>query len=151
MFQWRCPPRLDNHGRLAHPVHMDILRVFGIRGHPKELYCLDGAVRALGLATKDLPDSVKLTVLRLLKDAEGGIIADIEASCERAAPMLAYCVLGRDEFSKANGPAATSAVEARLHHAIENGESLDARIAMLTLLAKVTEPAVIEQFGLRVD
>ena len=151
MIQWRCPPRLDNHGRLAHPVHMDILSVFGIRCRPKEVYRLDGAVRGQGLAPKDLPDSVKLTLVRLLKDAEGGVIADIEASCERAAPLLAYCVLGRDEFRKANGLTATLAVETRLHHAIENGASLDARIAMLTLLAKVTEPAVIERFGLRVD
>ena len=151
MFQWYCLPMLDNHGKLAHAVHMDILSVFGIRGRPKEVYRLDGAVRGQGLAPKDLPDSVKLTLLRLLKDAEGGVIADIEESCERAAPLLAYCVLGRDAYSKANGPTATSAVETRLHHAIENGASLDARIAMLTLLAKVTEPAVIERFGLRVD
>ena len=130
---------------------MDILSVFGIRGRAKEVYRLDGALRSVGLEPKGVPNSVKLTTLRLLKDAEGGTIADIDASCERAAPMLAYCVLGREDFDKANGPEATSAVEARLHHAIDNGESLDARIAMLTLLAKVAEPGVVERFDLDVD
>ena len=130
---------------------MDIRGFFGIRGRAKEVYRLDGAVRALGLEPKGIPDSVKLTVLRLLKDAEGGAIADIDASCERIAPVLAYCVLGCDGFDRANGSDATAAVETRLHHAIENGESLDARIAMLTLLANVIEQNVIERFDLRLD
>ena len=128
---------------------MDILSVFGIRGRSKKVHRLDDAMRAVGLAPKRVPDSVKLTVLNLLKDAEGGVMADVDASCARAAPMLAYCVLGSEEFGKANGPDATSAIEVRLHHAIESGESLDARFAMLTLLAKVTQPEVIERFDLR--
>ncbi len=130
---------------------MDFLNVFGIRGRPKEMHRLDDAMRTVGLAPKQVPDSVKLTVLNLLKDAEGGALADVDASCARAAPMLAYCVLGRTEFGKANGPDATSAIEARLHHAIENGESLDARFAMLTLLAQITQPMVIKRFDLRLD
>ncbi|NKB58190.1 MAG: hypothetical protein GKS00_17840 [Alphaproteobacteria bacterium] len=136
---------------MAHPDIMDILSVFGIRGRSKEVYRLDDALRAVGLAPKRVPDSVKLTVLNLLKDAEGGVLADVDASCARAAPMLAYCVLGSEEFGEANGPDATSAIEARLHHAIASGESLDARFAMLTLLAKVTQPEVIERFDLRLD
>ena len=130
---------------------MDILSVFGIRGRAKEVHRLDDAMRAVGLAPNRVPESVKLTVLNLLKDAEGGVLADVDASCARAAPMLAYCVLGSEEFSNANGPDATSAIEARLHHAIESGESLDARFAMLTLLARVTRPEVIERFDLRLD
>ncbi len=128
---------------------MDILGVFGIRGRAKEVHRLDDAMRAVGLAPKRVPDSVKLTVLNLLKDAAGGVMADVDAGCARAAPMLAYCMLGSAEFRKANGPDATSAIEARLHHAIESGESLDARFAMVTLLAKVAEPEVIERFDLR--
>jgi hypothetical protein len=128
---------------------MDILSVFGIRGRAKEVHRLDDAMRAVGLAPKRVPDSVKLTVLNLLKDAEGGALENVDASCARAAPMLAYCVLGSAEFRKVNGPDATSAIEARLHHAIESGESLDARFAMLLLLAKVTQPEVIERFDLR--
>ena len=130
---------------------MDFLSVFGIRGRSKEVHRLDDAMRAVGLVPKLVPDSVKLTVLKLLKEAEGGALADVDASCARAAPMLAYCVLGSEEFREANGPDATSAIEARLHHAIEIGDSLDARFAMLTLLAKVTQPEVIERFDLRLD
>ena len=47
--------------------------------------------------------------------------------------------------------ASTAAAEARLRHAIDSGESLDARVAMLTLLANVVEPGVVERFDLAVD
>lgn len=130
---------------------MDILSVFGIRGRSKEVHRLDDALRAVGVTPKRVPDSVKLTVLKLSKEAEGGALADVDASCARAAPMLAYCVLGREEFDKANGPDATAAIEARLHQAIESGESLDAQFAMVTLVAQVALPEVIERFGLRLD
>ncbi len=142
---------MDIRAGLDHLARMDILSVFGIRGRAKEVYRLDGAMRAFGLEPKGVPDSVKLTVLRLLKDAEGGAIADIDVSCERVAPVLAYCVLGRDDFDEVNGSEATAAAEARLRHAIDSGESLDARVAMLTLLANVVEPGVVERFDLAVD
>ena len=77
---------------------LDILSIFGIRGRSKEVYRLDDALRAAGLVPKQVPDSVKLTTLKLLKEAEGGILADRDASGARAAPMLAYFVLGRAEF-----------------------------------------------------
>lgn len=130
---------------------MDILSVFGIRGRSKEVHRLNDALRALGLPPKLVPDSVKLTTIKLLKEAGGGTPADIDAGCERVAPMLAYCVLGREEFTATNGAVATSAIEARLRHAIESGESLDAQLAMLTLLAQVIRPEVVERFDLQMD
>jgi len=130
---------------------MDILSVFGIRGRPKEVHQLEDALSALGLHPKRVPDSVKLAAVKLMKEAEGGAMADAEASCARAAPLLAYCMIGGDDYTTANGTGETAAAEARLRHAIESGESLDARLAMLTLLAQATHPEIIDRFDLRVD
>ena len=130
---------------------MDILSVFGIRGRSKEVHHLNDALRAVGLHPQLAPDSIKIATVKLLKEAEGGSMSDVPASCARAAPMLAYCMLGAEEFEAANGTASMEVVEGRLNHAIDQGESIDARLAMLTLLANVTHPAIIERYGLSLD
>ena len=130
---------------------MDILSVFGIRGRPKEVHPLEDALSALGLHPKRVPDSVKLAAVKLMKEAEGGAMANTEASCALAAPLLAYCMLGSDGYKTANGTGETAAAEARLRHAIETGKSLDARLAMLTLLARVINPDVVERFELELE
>lgn len=130
---------------------MDILSVFGIRGRPKQVHKLEDAMNALGLHPKRVPDAVKLAALKLFKEAEGGKMADVDASCARAAPLLVYCMLGSEDFAKTNGPHETEQVEARIRFAIENGESLDAHLAMLTLLANVIHPNVKEKYDLQID
>jgi len=142
---------VDNHAQLAHLSRMDILSVFGIRGRPKEVHQLEDALSALGLHPKRVPDSVKLAAVKLMKEAEGGAMADAEVSYARAAPLLVYCMLGIDDYTTANGAGDTAAAEFRLRHAIESGESLDARLAMLTVIANVVHPAIIEEFDLQVD
>ncbi len=130
---------------------MDILSVFGIRGRPKEVHQLEDALSARGLHPKRVPDSVKLAAVKLMKEADGGAMADAEASCARAASLLVYCMLGSDDYTTANGTGETAAAEARLRHAIESGESHDARLAMLTLLARVIHPDVVEKFDLELE
>jgi hypothetical protein len=65
--------------------------------------------------------------------------------------LLGYCMLGSDDYTRANGTGETAAAEARLCHAIEGGESLDARLAMLTLFARVIHPDVVERFELKLE
>jgi len=142
---------VDIHRQLAHLSRMDILSVFGIRGRPKELHQLEDALSALGLHPERVPDSVKLAAVKLMKEADGGTMEDVEASCARAAPLLGYCMLGSDDYTRANGTGETAAAEARLCHAIEGGESLDARLAMLTLFARVIHPDVVERFELKLE
>ena len=122
---------------------MDIMSVFGIRGRQKDVYRLEDALRALGLHPRRTPDSVKLAALKLLKKVG-------ETDYARSAPLLAYCMLGAEDFREANGEAATTAAEARLRHAIDSGDSLDAELVMLTLVAQVTHPELVEVFGLEV-
>ena len=130
---------------------MDILSVFGIRGRPKEVHRLSDALRDAGIHPASVPDSVKIAVIKLLRENDGGKIADIDTSCEKAAPMVAYCMLGRDEYADVNDVAAADEVENRLRLAIDSGESLDAQLAMLTLLARVTHPDVVDTFDLEID
>ena len=130
---------------------MDILSVFGIRGRPKEVHRLSDALRDAGIHPASVPDSVKIAVIKLLRENDGGKIADIDTSCEKAAPMVAYCMLGRDEYADVNDVAAADEVENRLRLAIDSGESLDAQLAMLTLLARVTHPNVVDTFELAID
>ena len=74
---------------------MDILSVFGIRGRPKEVHRLSDALRNAGIHPALVPDSVKIAVIKLLRENDGGKISDIDTSCEKAAPMVAYCMLDR--------------------------------------------------------
>ncbi len=61
---------------------------------------------------------------------------------------LGYCVLGAQGFTDSNDPSLTEVVEARLEAALEAGDSLDARVVLLTLHAGVIQPSVIERYGL---
>jgi len=130
---------------------MDILSVFGIRGRPKEVHRFSDALREAGIHPALVPDSVKIAVIKLLRASDGGKIADIDASCDKAAPMVAYCMLGRDDYAEVNDAAAADEIENRLRLAIDSGESLDAQLAMLTMLARVTHPDVIDRFDLEID
>lgn len=124
-----------------------MLGLFGIFGRSREVQRLDQALRAAGLHPRLAPDSVKLATLKMLRDASGGGSPD-EDACASAATQLAFCMLGRDAFAEANGERPTRDAEARLEHAIEAGDSLDAHLALLTLYAGVTHPDVTERYGL---
>ncbi len=129
---------------------MDILSIFGIRGRPKEVHYLNDAIREIGIQPSLVADSVKISVIKLLREAEGGNFKDIVASCEKAAPMVVYCMLGRDDYEEINNGEAADEIEKRLSLAINSGDSLDAQLIMLTLFANIAHPNVIEKFDLNI-
>ncbi|MBX6323293.1 MAG: hypothetical protein IRY94_15825 [Rhodospirillaceae bacterium] len=110
----------------------------------REIKELDHALRAAGLHPALVPEAVKITTVKLLREA-GGAAAAARA---RAAALLAYCRLGAEAFAEANGAHAVAAVEARIAAAVEAGDSLDARLVLLTLHARIIEPGVVARFGL---
>ncbi len=124
-----------------------MLGFFGLFGRSREIQRLDHAVRAVGLHPRLVPDAVKLTTLKLLKEAGYGASPD-ERACALAAELLAYCMLGPRPFTEANDLSLTSAVEARIEDALEAGDDLDARLVLLALHAGVVQPYVVEHFGL---
>tara|TARA_B100000676_G_scaffold302156_1_gene350615 strand:- start:744 stop:1136 length:393 start_codon:yes stop_codon:yes gene_type:complete len=129
---------------------MDILSIFGIRGRPKEVHHLNDAIRKVGIQPSLVADSVKISVIKLLREAEGGNFTDIVTSCEKAAPMVVYCMLGREDYEEVNNGEAADEIEKRLSLAINSGDSLDAQLIMLTLFANIAHPAVIEKFDLNI-
>lgn len=124
-----------------------MLGFLGIFGGSRELQRLDQAVRAIGLHPRLVPEAVKLTTLKLLKEADGGA-SPAPRAYFAAAELLGYCVLGVQGFTECNDLSLTEAVEARLEAALEAGDSLDARVVLLTLHAGVIQPSVIDRYGL---
>ena len=104
-------------------------------------------MRAVGLHPRLVPEAVKLTTLKILKEADGGA-SPAPRAYYATAELLGYCLLGAQGFAEANGLGLTESVEARLETALEAGDSLDARVALLTLHAGVVQPSVIERYGL---
>lgn len=120
--------------------------LFGAMGRSREMQQLDHAVRAAGLHPRLMPEAVKITTVKLLKETHGGK-APAEAY-QSAATLLSYCILGAQAFADVNGDAATRAVEARIDAALAAGDSVDARLVLLTMAARVTEASVVDRYGL---
>ena len=119
-------------------------------GRSPDLRQLDEALRSLDLHPKLVPEPIKITVVNLLRDATPGI--DCAAPAYRgAAEILAYCMIGPEPFAGANGEILARQIERRIEAALETGDSLDARLILLTLHAKVIQPSVVGRFQLESD
>lgn len=123
-----------------------MLGLFGIFGRSHDLKRLDQALRGVGLHPQLVPEAVKLTTIKLLGEMGAG---RNPASYAAAAELLGYCILGAQEFTQHNNSGLTESVEQRLTAALEAGDSLDARVVLLTLHASIIQPSVVEHFGLR--
>lgn len=121
--------------------------MFGIFGRSQEMQNLDDALRSAGVHPRTIPDAVKITTLKQLKQANGGVRPDSRALAS-AADLLGYCVLGPKTYGEKYGPDRIDAVEQRLNAAIESGYGLDARLIMLMLHAGLTHRDLIEQHQL---
>jgi len=125
------------------------LGFFGLFGRSPSLRAFDVALRAVDLHPKLVPEAVKLTAVRTLMDERAE--ADPSPEATRAtAEILAYCMLGADAFAGANGVPLTDRTEARIDAALAHGASLDAKLVLLALHAKVIQPSVVDHFGLEV-
>ena len=120
---------------------------FGIFGRSAELRALDQALRVVDLHPKLVPEAVKLTAVKLLMEhAPNG--EPKPKSYQDAAELLAYCMIGAEAFAGVNGEELAGGVERRIETALEIGESLDAKLVLLTLHADVIQPSVTEFFQL---
>lgn len=121
--------------------------MFGIFGRSQEMQSLDRALRGAGLVPRGVPDAVKLTTLKQLKESNFGRSPDASAMAE-AAELIAWCLLGPEEFRKANGAERGDKAESRLAEALQTGYGLDARLVLLTMHARLIHPTVVERYGL---
>ena len=122
---------------------------FGTFGRSSDLRQLDQAFRAVDVHPRMVPEAVKLTMSRLLKDAHGD--EPPEATYKRAAELVGYCMIGANAFAGANSEELAQAVERRIDAALEYSGGLDAKLVLLTLHAKLIQPSVVETFGLAAE
>jgi hypothetical protein len=127
-----------------------MLGLFGLFGRAAELERLDLALRAAGLNPRAVPDAVKLTTVKLLKEARGGSAPD-QRACAAAAALRGYCMLGPQAFAAANGGIQTEAAEMRLAAACDTGHGVDARLVLLTMHAGLIHPTVVERYQLTME
>jgi hypothetical protein len=100
-------------------------------GRSAALKAVDRALRMAGLHPALVPESVKLTILRLHSTEAEPETRTGQGAFDEAAQLFAYCMLGRDQFIDANSVSAADWTERRLEWAIVAGESLDAQIILL--------------------
>jgi len=97
-----------------------------------------------------VPEAVKLTMAKLLKEANGGREPEADAY-DAAARLVGYCMLGPESFAAVNDEAAALAVEERIERALasEESDSLDAQLVLLAIHARVVEASVVDLFDLK--
>lgn len=121
---------------------------FGLFGRSSDLRLLDAALRAADVHPALMPEGVKLAIVNLMKDEAGGRFPP-EAAYPPVGDLVGYCVSGAGNFEAVAGAARRAKVEGRIGQALENGDSLDARLVLLLLHAKLIQPSVVEAYGLR--
>jgi hypothetical protein len=121
------------------------LGLFGIFGRSSDLRQMDQALRSVDVHPRLVPEAVKLTAVALLKDHAIGPEPAPQAY-PAAAAIIAYCMVGAEAFTGANGADLNHAVERRIEAALEKPEGLDAQLVLLTLHAKIIQPSVVHQF-----
>jgi hypothetical protein len=122
--------------------------LFGVFGRSADLRQLDQALRALDVHPRLVPEAVKLTTVNLLKDHAIGPEPAPQAY-RAAAEIVAYCMIGAEAFAFVNGADMTLQTERRIEAATGSGVSLDARLVLLTMHARMIQPSVVEQFQLQ--
>jgi hypothetical protein len=125
------------------------LGLFGFFGRSPELRDLDKAFRAVDLHPNLVPEAVKLTAVKLIRERDGA--SPLLPSYREAAEIIAYCMIGPESFAGANDAELAAEVERRIETALDAGDSLDARLLLLMLHAKVMQPSVAELFQLESD
>ncbi len=120
--------------------------LFQLFGRSRELKALDHALREAGLHPRTVPEAVKIAALRLLKQESRTGAGLAEADYNDAAQLLAYCMLGHDQFIASNGIRPAERAEDRLDAAIVAGDSLDARIVLLALHSGVIVSELADRF-----
>jgi len=123
------------------------LGLFGRFGRSAELRQFDGALRSVDLHPNLVPEAVKLTAVGLLRDRAPASEPSPQ-DYRSAAEIIAYCMIGAESFAGANNPEMAALVERRIEAALLAETSLDAKLVLLTLHAKVVQPSVVEQFQL---
>lgn len=109
--------------------------LFNMFGRSAALNAFEDALQASGVHPLLVPEAVKLTVVRLCKQDGFG----------EAARLLAYCMLGREQFMESNSFHARELVEQRVEAAIDAGDSVDAKLILLALHSGLMDQEIADE------
>ena len=123
------------------------LGLFGVFGRSAELRHMDRALRSVDLHPNLVPEAVKLAAVKLLQEHAIGH-EPAPQSYGAAAEIIAYCMIGANAFAGANEPGLAEQVERRIETSLDSGTSLDAKLVLLALHARVIQPSVVDHFQL---
>lgn len=122
----------------------DMIRFFDMfLGRSSAIRALDDALRATGLHPLLVPEPVKLTVIQLTKKHAAGQAQD--AAFADAAQLLAYCILGHEQFADSNCLQEAERADQRVETAMEEGDTLDAKLILLAFHAGLITPEIADR------
>ncbi|MCC5956938.1 MAG: hypothetical protein JJU07_12610 [Natronohydrobacter sp.] len=112
-------------------------------GRSTAMRALDDALRAAGVHPLLVPEPVKLTVIQLTKKHAAGQAQD--AAFADAAQLLAYCILGHEQFADSNGLEDAGRADQGVETAMEEGDTLDAKLILLAFHAGLITPEIADR------
>jgi hypothetical protein len=123
-----------------------MLRLFDMLGPSAAIRGLDDALRASGVHPLLVPESVKLTVIKLNKKHAGARKQDVAFA--EASQLLAYCMLGHEQYADSNSAKDADRIDNRVETALDEGDTLDAKLILLALHAGLIAPEVADRIDL---
>lgn len=121
-----------------------MIRIFDMfLGRSTAMRALDDALRAAGLHPLLVPEPVKLTVIQLTKKHAAGQTQ--ETAFADAAQLLAYCILGHEQFADSNSSEEAGCADQRVEAAMNEGDTLDAKLILLAFHAGLISPEVADR------
>ena len=118
-----------------------MLRMFQLFGRSAAIAALDDALRSAGVHPLLVPEAVKLTILKLHRQHPEGNDA-------LSAALIGYCMLGHEGFAESTSAHAAAAADERVEAALEAGDTLDAKLVLLTLHAELIAPEIADRIDL---
>ncbi|MGL4413094.1 hypothetical protein [Roseinatronobacter monicus] len=123
-----------------------MFRLFDMLGRSSAVRALDDALRASGVHPLMVPEPVKLTVIQLNK--KWGSDRGQDAAFAEAAALLAYCMLGQAQFAENNTVEDAERVDTRIETALDDGDTLDAKLILLALHSGLISPEIADRIDL---
>ncbi|TQE92119.1 MAG: hypothetical protein FKY71_19960 [Spiribacter salinus] len=123
-----------------------MFRLFDMLGPSAAIRALDDALRASGVHPLLVPESVKLTVIKLNKRDGGSRNQDVAFA--EASQLLAYCMLGHEQFAESNSVKDADRVDLRVETALGEGDTLDAKLILLALHVGLMAPEIADRIDL---
>lgn len=118
-----------------------MFRLFDMLGRSTAMRALDDALRAAGVHPVLVPDPVKLTVIQLHKNLAGSGSQPVAQSAQ----MLAYCILGHEQFALSSNAHDAQQLDHRMEAALDAGDTLDAKLILLALHAGLIAPEIADR------